>query len=83
MCIASPARVMSVADDFVLLDQDGRRSRASRLLVPELEPGDWVVVATGTVIQRLEPDLAADLIATLDRARADAAAARVAEGAPS
>ena len=77
MCLSYPGRVMSVHDDYVLVDEDGRRRRASRLLIPDLRPGDWVLVAAGAVIERLDAREAEEIIATLDAAvAADAAAER-------
>jgi len=74
MCLSYPGRVMSVHDDCVLVDEDGRRRRASRLLIPDLRPGDWVLVAAGAVIERLDPREAEEIIATLDAAVAAGAA---------
>ena len=82
MCLSYPGRVMSVHDDCVLVDEDGRRRRASRLLIPDLRPGDWVLVAAGAVIERLDPREAEEIIATLDAAvAAEAAAERQATAA--
>ena len=74
MCLSYPGRVMSVHDDCVLVDEDGRRRRASRLLISDLQPGDWVLVAAGAVIERLDPREAEEIIATLDAAVAAQAA---------
>ena len=68
MCIAYPARVVQVDDAGATVDQDGRRRRASLLLVPDVVLGDWVVVGSGAVLRRLEPDAAADLIQTINAA---------------
>ena len=68
MCLSYPGRVMSVHEDCVLVDEDGRRRRASRLLIRDLHAGDWVIVAAGAVIERLEPREAEEIIETLDAA---------------
>ena len=52
----------------VLVDQDGRRRRASRILGSDLKPGDWVIVAAGAVIERLDPREAEEIIETLNAA---------------
>lgn len=81
MCISYPGRVMCVDPDGVLVDQAGRRRRASRILVPDLQPGDWVIVAAGTVIERLDPREAEQIAETLDAAvAAEYAAAGEAAG---
>jgi hydrogenase assembly chaperone HypC/HupF len=85
MCLSYPGRVMSVHEDCVLVDEDGRRRRASRLIIPDLQPGDWVLVAAGAVVERLDPREAEAIIAMLDAAamRGERAAQTDATGGPS
>lgn len=59
MCIDFAARVVSREGESVVVDSEGRRRRASTLLVPDVQVGDWVYVAAGTVIERLDPAEAA------------------------
>lgn len=54
MCLDFPGRVMEVGTDYALIDCDGRQRRASTLLCPDLTVGEWVYVAAGTVIERLD-----------------------------
>ena len=72
MCIASPGRVIAVDAEGATVDLDGRTRRASTLLLPDVVAGDQVLVAAGTLIRRLEPAEAADLIALLALARGNA-----------
>jgi hydrogenase assembly chaperone HypC/HupF len=74
MCIVSPGRVLAVDPEGATVDLDGRTRRASTVLLPDVVAGDQVLVAAGTVIRRLEPAEAADLIALLALARGDAGA---------
>jgi hydrogenase assembly chaperone HypC/HupF len=62
MCLAFPGRVVAVDEAGALVETDGRRRRAATFLVPDLAVGDWVTVTAGTVLQRLEPAEAADLM---------------------
>ena len=55
MCLDFAARILSRDGDTVVVESEGRRRHASTLLVPEVEVGDWVFVAVGTVIERIEP----------------------------
>jgi hydrogenase assembly chaperone HypC/HupF len=55
MCIDFAAQVISRDGDSVVVDTDGRRRNASTLLEPSVAVGDWVYVAAGTVISRLDP----------------------------
>jgi len=58
VCLDFPGRVVERDGDVVVVDCDGRRRRASTLLYPEIHVGDWVFVAFGTVIERLDDDTA-------------------------
>lgn len=58
MCLDFPGRVIERNGDAVVVDCDGRRRRASTLLYPETAIGDWVYVAAGTVVERLDDETA-------------------------
>jgi hydrogenase maturation factor len=75
MRISYPARVEYLDANWVLVDQNGRRRRASRILEPHLHMGDWVFVAAGSVIERISSGEAAAMVKTLE--------ASVAAGSPS
>jgi hydrogenase expression/formation protein HypC len=68
MCVSYPARVLSIEPDAALVDIENQQRRASLLLVPDVQPGDWVVVTAGTIIERLEPEQAAEIRRLLDQA---------------
>lgn len=69
MCIESAAQVLVREGDEVVVDCDGKRRRASSLLMPDLVVGDWVFVVAGTVIDRLDPAEAQRINAELRQAR--------------
>ena len=56
MCLAIPARVLAVGAEFARVESDLQPMRVGRLLVPELDVGDWVLVNTGQVVTRLTPE---------------------------
>ena len=68
MCIGYPARVLSFDSTDASVEMDGRRRHASMLLRPRIAIGDWVLVAAGTVIRRLEDAEADDIRRTIDAA---------------
>jgi hydrogenase assembly chaperone HypC/HupF len=68
MCIAFPGRVLEVGPTDAVVAIDGRRRRASTLLQPDINVDDWVLVAAGTVLRRLEPAEAAELAQLLSPA---------------
>ncbi len=54
MCVTMPARVVAVDAGGATVEMSGMARRASTLLHPEVEVGEWVIVAAGTVIERLD-----------------------------
>lgn len=72
---------MAVDPTGATIDTEGRRRRASTLLAPDLAVGEWVFVAAGTVIDRLEPEEVAFIRTSLLAAMApEAAGSRIAAG---
>jgi hydrogenase expression/formation protein HypC len=84
MCIAFPGLVVEVDPFGAVVETDGRRRRASTMFLPDIAVGDWVAVAAGTIVERLEPDQAADIQELLRTAialeEAEALASRDAAG---
>ena len=68
MCIGFPGRVVAVDEFGAMVETEGRRRRASTLFLPDIAVGDWVAVAAGTIVERLEPDQAAEIQAILNQA---------------
>ena len=59
MCLAVPARVVSVlGDQWIETDVGGIRSRVSTALIDEVRPGDYVIVHAGFAITRLDVEQA-------------------------
>lgn len=65
MCIGFPGTVVAVDELGATVDQDGRLRRASTLMIPDIAVGDQVFVAAGTIVERLDPDEADLIRATL------------------
>jgi hydrogenase assembly chaperone HypC/HupF len=65
MCIEDPGRVVSVDGEAAVVAIGGRRRVLAGLLVPDNAPGDWVTVLAGTIVERLEPDEAAEIVERL------------------
>jgi len=83
MCVAFPGQVTEVDSVGATVDTEGRRRRASTLLVPDVAVGDWVFVAAGTIVDRLDPEEAQMIRATLLDAIAHEAAETAKEAATS
>ena len=69
MCLEFPGCVIALDGDVVTVQTAGRDRRALALLFPELALGDWVLVAAGTVVSRLDADEAAQLTADVSAAK--------------
>jgi hydrogenase assembly chaperone HypC/HupF len=61
MCLAFPGRVTDVDPDGAMVSTEGRLRRASTLLHPDVRPGEWVIVAAGSIVRRID-DAEADAI---------------------
>jgi hydrogenase expression/formation protein HypC len=61
MCIAFPGLVVEVDDLEAVVETEGRRRRASTLFLTDIAVGDWVTVVAGTIVERLDPDQAAEI----------------------
>ncbi|HXX60104.1 MAG TPA: HypC/HybG/HupF family hydrogenase formation chaperone [Candidatus Sulfotelmatobacter sp.] len=81
MCVTWPARVVALDAQGATVDQDGRQRRASTVIVPDIAVGDWALVGMGTILERLEPEMAAEMCRALRGALAqDDAATEAAAG---
>jgi hydrogenase assembly chaperone HypC/HupF len=65
MCIAFPGRVVAIDRTGAVIETEGRLRRASTLVVTDLAIGDWVTVAAGTVLARLDASEAEEVRAML------------------
>jgi len=61
MCVGFPGQVTAVDDLGATVKTLGRERRASTLLMPDVLVGDWVYVAAGTIVERLDPVEAAEI----------------------
>ena len=68
MCVTYPGRILALEGDMALVETDQRRHRALLVLVPTAAVGDWVIVAAGTVLEIVEPEEAAEILAILAEA---------------
>ena len=55
MCVGFPGQVTAIDDLGATVKTLGRERRASTLLMPDVLVGDWVYVAAGTIVERLDP----------------------------
>ena len=65
MCVGFPGTVVAVDEFGATVNQHGRLRRASTLLIPDIALGYHVFVAAGSIVERLDPDEAELIRATL------------------
>ena len=56
MCLAVPARVISIDDQLASVEVQGVRRAASRMLLPEAAVGDYVLVHAGFAMQIVDEE---------------------------
>jgi hydrogenase maturation factor len=55
VCMTYPGEVVALEGSEAIVRTDGRFLRATTLAMPDTAIGDQVLVAAGTIIERLEP----------------------------
>lgn len=53
MCMTFPARILAVDEGALVMDHAGRRRHVDRRLVPDVRPGDDVLVGLGQILAHL------------------------------
>lgn len=54
MCLAIPAKVISLDDEMATVEVGGVQRRVSTLMVPELKLGDYIITHAGFALHRVE-----------------------------
>ncbi|MBV9133457.1 MAG: HypC/HybG/HupF family hydrogenase formation chaperone [Chloroflexi bacterium] len=63
MCLVLPARVLSVEGDRAEIEQHGgQHATVGCALRPDIEPGDFVLVDRGLIIERIDAAEAAAIL---------------------
>ncbi len=70
MCLAVPAKVLSINGHEAEVDFDGVRRCVSVVLTPDVRVGDYVVVHTGFAISVLDQEEAQQTLKLLDELEA-------------
>jgi hydrogenase assembly chaperone HypC/HupF len=61
MCTPIPAQVISLQANGVLIDSNGRQIAVSCSRLPDIQPGDWVLVYLGQIVSRVSSEEAGAL----------------------
>lgn len=54
MCLAVPGRILECGESDALVDFQGNRMKISKVLTPEANSGDWVLVHAGFAISTID-----------------------------
>jgi hydrogenase assembly chaperone HypC/HupF len=61
MCLSVPGEIVAIVGDDAVVRIEGRLRRASILPVPDVDVGDRVIVAAGSVMARLDAEEANEI----------------------
>ncbi len=56
MCLAIPAKVLSVNEYSALVSIENVDSTASLLLLPDVQPGDYIMLHAGFAIEKVDAE---------------------------
>jgi len=62
MCLAIPGRVVKVNGPVAVVDFGGVKREVRLDLMPDVKPGEWVIVHTGFAIERLDEKRAKEIL---------------------
>jgi hydrogenase expression/formation protein HypC len=65
MCLAIPAKILSISGDRAEIELGGTRREASLMLLEDAAVGDWVIVHAGFAIEKLSEQDAQETFALL------------------
>ena len=66
MCLAVPAKVISIEGTNALVAIEDVEYTASLLLLEDVKPGDFVLLHAGFAIEKIDPDEAAETMQLLN-----------------
>jgi hydrogenase expression/formation protein HypC len=66
MCLAIPAKVISIEGSGALVSIEDVEYRASLLLLDDVHPGDFVMLHAGFAIEKVDPEEAAETLRLLN-----------------
>ena len=66
MCLAIPAKVISIEGSTALVTIEDVEYQASLLLLDDVQPGDYVMIHAGFAIQKVDAEEAAETLRLLN-----------------
>lgn len=65
MCLAIPAKIISIDGDSAKVSVEDVEYTASIMLLDDVKPGDFIMLHAGFAIQKVDPDEAAETLRLL------------------
>ena len=65
MCLAIPAKVVSIDGTSALVSIENVEYTASLLLIDDVSPGDYIMLHAGFAIEKVDPEEAAETLRLL------------------
>ncbi|ASJ02370.1 hydrogenase [Thermococcus profundus] len=62
MCLAVPGKIIEVNGPVAVVDFGGIKREVRLDLLPNVKPGDWVIVHTGFAIEKLDEKRAMEIL---------------------
>lgn len=62
MCLAVPLKVIEIKGNKALVGQEGIKLEIDIRLVPDISPGDFVLVHAGFAIQKIDTEAAKEIL---------------------
>jgi hydrogenase expression/formation protein HypC len=56
MCLAIPAKILSINGDTAMIELGGTQREASLMLLEDASVGDWVIIHAGFAIEKLSEE---------------------------
>lgn len=53
LCLGIPAKVVEVNNNIAIVDYGGVKKQVDCSLVPDIKPGEYVIVHAGAIIERI------------------------------
>ena len=72
MCLAVPAKVITIEGDTAIVDVAGIQREANVMMTPEVKVGDYIIMHAGFAIQILDTHEAEETLRLLDEIAASA-----------
>ena len=69
MCLGIPMQIKKIQGDFASVESGRLTRRVNIQMLPEVRPGDYVIVHAGFAIEKVDPQKAKETLRLIDEPR--------------